>query len=95
MIVNSCFFVLFFLFIHLIRLGIHRELNVKQSYLEQFEEMAPNYMSEEFDAQIAEATALKTVLICVNPFHREFPGIQYIYRGKKEVSISRSLLITN
>ncbi|XP_073999772.1 tyrosine-protein kinase hopscotch [Rhodnius prolixus] len=66
------------------RLGIHRELNVKQSYLEQFEEMAPNYMSEEFDAQIAEATALKTVLICVNPFHREFPGIQYIYRGKKE-----------
>lgn len=66
------------------RLGIHRELKVKQSYLEQFEEMAPNYMSEEFDAQIAEATALKAVVICVNPFHREFPGIQYMYRGKKD-----------
>ncbi|KAK9497663.1 hypothetical protein O3M35_004350 [Rhynocoris fuscipes] len=65
-------------------LGIHREVNVKRSYLEQVEEMAPNYMSEEFDAQITEGTIIKAVLISVNPFHRELPGIQFKYKGKKD-----------
>uniref|UniRef100_A0A0A9ZBW4 Tyrosine-protein kinase n=3 Tax=Lygus hesperus TaxID=30085 RepID=A0A0A9ZBW4_LYGHE len=64
--------------------GNHDILKIKRSYLEQFEEMAPNYLSETYDAQIDEGGTLRGATVQVNIFHKDFPGIQYLYKGKKE-----------
>lgn len=58
---------------------------VKGEYLKQFEEMAPNYLSEEYKALADEDGCVQTVLIKVNPFHEEQPGVRVQYDGKKEV----------
>lgn len=58
---------------------------VKGEYLKQFEEMAPNYLSEEFKALIDDEGCVQTVLLKVNPFHEEQPGVSVRYDGKKEV----------
>jgi len=58
---------------------------VKGEYLKQFEEMAPNYLSEEFKALTDEDGCVQTILVKVNPFHEEQPGIRFRYDGKKEV----------
>ncbi|PNF35397.1 hypothetical protein B7P43_G01732, partial [Cryptotermes secundus] len=57
---------------------------VKGEYLKQFEEMAPNYLSEEFKALIDDEGCVETVLLKVNPFHEEQPGVSVRYDGKKE-----------
>ncbi|KDR06554.1 Tyrosine-protein kinase hopscotch [Zootermopsis nevadensis] len=57
---------------------------VKGEYLKQFEEMAPNYLSEEYKALTDEDGSVQTILIKVNPFHEEQPGIRVRYDGKKE-----------
>jgi hypothetical protein len=58
---------------------------VKGEYLKQFEEMAPNYLSEEYKALTDKDGCAQTVLIKVNPFHEDQPGIRVQYEGKKEV----------
>ncbi|XP_069675687.1 tyrosine-protein kinase hopscotch [Periplaneta americana] len=62
----------------------HDAWYVKSEYLKQFEEMAPNYLSEEFKALTDEDGCVQTVLVKVNPFHEEQPGIRIRYDGKKE-----------
>lgn len=67
------------------KFGNHDILKIKWSYLEQFEEMAPNYLAESFEAEIDEGGTRRSVTIQVNIFNKEFPGILYIYKGKKQV----------
>jgi hypothetical protein len=60
---------------------------VKGEYLKQFEEIAPNYLSEEYKALMDEDGCVHTILLKVCPFHEEQPGIRVQYNGKKEVML--------
>nr|CAD7393039.1 unnamed protein product [Timema cristinae] len=62
----------------------HDAWYVKGEYLKQFEDMAPNYPSEEFKALTDEAGILRTILLKVTPFNEEQPGVSYRYDNKKE-----------
>lgn len=66
--------------------GKHDSWYVIKEYLKQFEDLAPNYLCEEFSASIDEANTIRPIIIKVNPYHKELPGIQYKYEGQKEVS---------
>ena len=66
----------------------HDSWYVKSEYLKQFGDMAPNYLSEEFKALTDEDGCVYNVLLRVNPFHEEHPGIVMLYDGKKEVRLS-------
>lgn len=58
---------------------------VKEEYLNLFDKIAPNYLSERYSAQIDEGGSVKLISIHVNPFAKEEPGIKYNYAGKDEV----------
>nr|XP_018902060.1 PREDICTED: tyrosine-protein kinase hopscotch [Bemisia tabaci] len=57
---------------------------IKFAYLEQFDELAPNYLAEEYVAQTDDGGTTKNVTIIVYPFSREHPGIRMCFEGKKE-----------
>ncbi|KAL1130072.1 hypothetical protein AAG570_013015 [Ranatra chinensis] len=59
-------------------------VNVKEAYIGEMEVIAPNYMTEEYEAEVEEADETKIAMIRVNPFHKEIPGVQYQYVGKSE-----------
>jgi len=58
---------------------------VKGEYLKQFEEIAPNYLSEEYKALMDEDGCVHSILLKVCPFHEKQPGIRVQCNGKKEV----------
>ncbi|GLH06136.1 Tyrosine-protein kinase Abl [Gryllus bimaculatus] len=64
--------------------GSHDAWYVKGEYLKQFEEMAPNYLSEDFKVLSDEGGSVRSVFVNVNPFHKEEPGIRLCYDGKKQ-----------
>ena len=57
---------------------------VKEEYLHLFEKIAPNYLSETFNAEVSEHPRARLVTMEVNPFHKEEPGIRYRYDGRDE-----------
>ncbi|XP_046997738.1 tyrosine-protein kinase hopscotch [Schistocerca americana] len=64
----------------------HDAWYVKGEYLKQFEEMAPNYLTEEYKALMDEGGSIVAVWMKINPFHKEMPGISFRYDGKKQWS---------
>lgn len=59
---------------------------VKEEYLSHFDQTAPDYLVEDFTAQIDDKGVVRFVTILVNPYHRENPGIQFSFLGKNEVT---------
>lgn len=74
------------------RQGKHDALYVKNVYLKQFEALAPNYLCEEFRAAIDEAGSIRAIVIRINPYDKELPGISYSYEGEKRVTIVAMLV---
>lgn len=71
--------------------GNHDALYVKGQYLKQFEDMAPNYLTEEYRAETDESGCTRNIFIRINPFHKEIPGISYRYDVKKEVRFTKNV----
>ncbi|XP_066903761.1 tyrosine-protein kinase hopscotch isoform X2 [Halyomorpha halys] len=57
---------------------------IKQMYLQQFEEMVPNYMIESYKAKMDEGGIEKDITVMIHPFHKQLPGVQFQYTGKDE-----------
>ncbi|KAK6642747.1 hypothetical protein RUM43_004249 [Polyplax serrata] len=57
---------------------------VKEEYLNLFDKIAPNYLSEKYNAQMDECGCVKLITIHVNPFAKEEPGIKFLCDGKEE-----------
>lgn len=55
---------------------------LKKIYLEQFDAMVPTYMTETYSAKMNEGIIEKDILLRVNPFHIDMPGVQFQYSGK-------------
>ncbi|XP_067002399.1 tyrosine-protein kinase hopscotch [Anabrus simplex] len=62
----------------------HNSMYVKGEYMRQFEDMAPNYLREEFKVLTDEGGSVRALLLRVNPFHRDEPGIRMCIDGKKQ-----------
>lgn len=60
---------------------------VKEEYLNLFDKIAPNYLSENYDAQVDEHGSVRLISMQVNPYHKEEPGIRYKFEGKDEVRL--------
>lgn len=58
---------------------------VKGVYVNQFEDMAPNYLTEEFKSLTDEGGIVYKINLSVNPFHKTQPGVWICVEGKKEV----------
>ncbi|XP_075216229.1 tyrosine-protein kinase hopscotch [Lycorma delicatula] len=58
--------------------------NVMNIYLKFFKDLAPNYLTEEYNAFIEDGTSRHDVVIKVDPYHEEFPGVRYCYERKSE-----------
>lgn len=58
---------------------------IKESYLEQFNSIAPNYLEEEYKAIYNEKSDSVNVTFRVNPFHSEMPGVRMCTENRKEV----------
>lgn len=58
---------------------------IKESYLEQFNSIAPNYLEEEYKAIYNEKSDSVNVTFRVNPFHSEMPGVRMCIENRKEV----------
>lgn len=58
--------------------------NVKKGYLDQFKNLAPRYLTEEYNALINEGDNVYSATINVDPFHEESPGMRIKYDGKDE-----------
>ncbi|CAB3370613.1 Hypothetical predicted protein [Cloeon dipterum] len=50
---------------------------VKLLYFQHFEEIAPNYLTEEFKAKMDQDEVVFNAILRVNPFHKTYPGISY------------------
>lgn len=61
-------------------------IDVINAYLQQFEDMAPNYLTEEYKAVMDDAGTLRNVIIKVDPYNKKFPGVSFCYEGKIEVT---------
>lgn len=72
--------------------GKHEAWYVKNQYLKQLEDLAPNYLCEEYRAFVDEGGVVKGVKILVNPYDKEFPGIKFLYDGQKKVNNIKSLM---
>lgn len=86
---NHFFFIKQKIHASLSRIRIGREQDgwfVKEEYLNLFDKIAPNYLSENYSAQVDENGSVRLISIQVNPFHKEEPGVRYCYDGKEEVS---------
>ncbi|XP_026815515.1 tyrosine-protein kinase hopscotch [Rhopalosiphum maidis] len=57
---------------------------IKESYLEQFNSIAPDYLEEEYKALYSENGSSVNVAFRVNPFHSEMPGIRMCTENRKE-----------
>ena len=60
--------------------------HVKRAWIEQFREMAPSYLTEEFTVLPGDGSEYRTLSVRVDPFNKNYPGIQVKPDGKKEVS---------
>lgn len=72
---------------HLSKIRISKDQDgwfVKEEYLRMFEHIAPNYLSETYNAEGSEHPKQKIVLLDVNPFHKEEPGIRCRFDGRDE-----------
>lgn len=69
-----------------INVEIADALFCKNGYLEQFKEIAPHYLSEEFKGFIDEVVNIHPVILRVDPFDLDFPGISVKYEHKEDVS---------
>jgi len=58
---------------------------IKESYLEQFNSIAPDYLEEEYKALYSENGSSVNVAFRVNPFHSEMPGVRMCTENRKEV----------
>lgn len=58
---------------------------IKESYLEQFNSIAPDYLEEEYKALHNENGCSVNVTFRVNPFHTEMPGVRMCTENRKEV----------
>ncbi|RZF41575.1 hypothetical protein LSTR_LSTR000289 [Laodelphax striatellus] len=58
---------------------------VRSAYLSNFEDMAPNYLCEQYEALIDDAGKNeRRVILIVDPYHRDQPGLRCCYDGKSE-----------
>ncbi|XP_014245974.2 uncharacterized protein LOC106664605 [Cimex lectularius] len=55
-------------------------LSVKYNYLFQFEGMAPNYLSEEFEGQIEDKGVFRSADLFVNIYSKERPGVSFCFK---------------
>lgn len=60
---------------------------IKESYLEQFNSIAPDYLEEEYKALYNENGSSVNVTFRVNPFHSEMPGLRMCTENRKEVCL--------
>lgn len=58
---------------------------IKDSYLEQFNSIAPDYLEEEYKALCYESGGTVSATFRVNPFHSEKPGVRMCTESSKEV----------
>lgn len=59
---------------------------IKESYLEQFNSIAPDYLEEEYKAVYNNDSCTSvSVTFRINPFHSEMPGIRMCTENRKEV----------
>lgn len=58
---------------------------IKESYLEQFNSIAPDYLEEEYKAFHSENGCSVNVTFRVNPYHTEMPGVRMCTENRKEV----------
>lgn len=58
---------------------------IKDSYLEQFNSIAPDYLEEEYKALYNENGSSVNVTFRVNPFHSEMPGVRMCTENRQEV----------
>uniref|UniRef100_A0A1B6DNP3 non-specific protein-tyrosine kinase n=2 Tax=Clastoptera arizonana TaxID=38151 RepID=A0A1B6DNP3_9HEMI len=65
--------------------GRHDSWYVKKEYLKQFEDLAPNYLCEEFTASIDEANSIRPIVLKVNPYDKDFPGVKYLHDSQKQI----------
>lgn len=61
-------------------------LYIKRRWIEQFREMAPSYLTEEFTVLPGDGSEIRTLSVRVDPFDEKCPGIQIKPDGKKDVS---------
>lgn len=64
---------------------IHYVSVIKESYLEQFNSIAPDYLEEEYKAVNNDGSTSTNVTIRVNPFNIKMPGIRMCTENRKEV----------
>lgn len=64
---------------------------IKEQYISQLEEIAPNYLAEEFHAMTFKQDEYPAT-IRIDPYHSEQPGISMTYIGKANVSCSIILM---
>lgn len=64
---------------------------VKEEYLNHFDSTAPDYLVEDYTAQIDEKGIVRFVTILVNPHDPDNPGIQFTYTGKNDVKANQKL----
>lgn len=67
-------------------IDVHYVSVIKESYLEQFNSIAPDYLEEEYKALHHENGSSVNVTFRVNPFHLEMPGVRMCTENRKEVS---------
>lgn len=67
-------------------IDVHYVSVIKESYLEQFNSIAPDYLEEEYKALHHENGSSVNVTFRVNPFHSEMPGVRMCTENRKEVS---------
>lgn len=57
---------------------------IKRRWIEQFREMAPSYLTEEFTVLPGDGSEIRTLSVRIDPFDEKCPGIQVKPDGKKE-----------
>lgn len=59
-------------------------LYIKRRWIEQFREMAPSYLTEEFTVLPGDGSEYRTLSVRVDPYDEKHPGIQVKPDGKKD-----------
>ncbi|XP_034246604.1 tyrosine-protein kinase hopscotch [Thrips palmi] len=57
---------------------------IKRRWIEQFREMAPSYLTEEFTVLPGDGSEIRSLSVRVDPFNEQCPGIQVKPDGKKD-----------
>lgn len=71
----------------------HDPWYVKATYLKQLDNMAPEYLAEEYKAMTDQDGVTHSITIRVSPYHPTCPGVKYCFDSKKDVS-TLSVLFT-